>query len=547
MPFNFISNIEQCANLIRDWVPVHLIYYSHFPAAIIAVLLGIFVIYKSRTLTAKILFALTVTFSAWSLVDIVLWTSTDARAYMFFWSSAYILEIMLFFLGFYFFYTFVTKTDLSLKAKAFALVLFSPVLLMAGSKLSLPYFDIPTCIPIEGLFWQNYIFPLEVLLFVSIIFFIFYKYRTARSTVGNEPMILGVGIVLFLVLFSGAGFLVDLTGGNYLYEIIGLVGMIFFLGVLAYIIVQYKTFNIKLLAAQALVFSLVALIGSQFFFIQNSTNKILNGIALTLSLGFGFLLVRSVKREVQFREELQLANTRQQETMRFITHEVKGYLTDGAAALDALRTGAFGPMTPDMSTMTSEALVKNRAAVREIQNFLRIADFKTGKVAYAMKQFDFKKLLNDALVTPTENAKAKGLTFNLDIAPADYTMVGDGDQVLNHVIVNLVNNAINYTPTGDVTVHLEHNANMLRFSVKDSGIGLTEDDKKVLFTEGGHGKESRLVNPHSTGYGLFIAKQIVDAHQGKIWAESAGRGTGSTFFVELPTNLRPTLSSLVQK
>jgi signal transduction histidine kinase len=57
---------------------------------------------------------------------------------------------------------------------------------------------------------------------------------------------------------------------------------------------------------------------------------------------------------------------------------------------------------------------------------------------------------------------------------------------------------------------------------------------KHLFTEGGRGKESTKVNVDSTGYGLFVAKSVVEAHGGKIWAESEGKGKGSRFTVELP-------------
>ena len=58
---------------------------------------------------------------------------------------------------------------------------------------------------------------------------------------------------------------------------------------------------------------------------------------------------------------------------------------------------------------------------------------------------------------------------------------------------------------------------------------------KRLFTEGGHGKDSIRTNVHSTGYGLYIAKTIVEAHGGTIRAESEGAGRGSTFIVEFPT------------
>jgi signal transduction histidine kinase len=62
---------------------------------------------------------------------------------------------------------------------------------------------------------------------------------------------------------------------------------------------------------------------------------------------------------------------------------------------------------------------------------------------------------------------------------------------------------------------------------------LTDSDKDKLFTEGGRGDDSVRINVNSTGYGLYIVKKIVENHNGKIWAESAGRGHGSKFFVEL--------------
>ena len=62
----------------------------------------------------------------------------------------------------------------------------------------------------------------------------------------------------------------------------------------------------------------------------------------------------------------------------------------------------------------------------------------------------------------------------------------------------------------------------------------TSEDMARLFAEGGHGKDSIKVNVHSTGYGLYIAKQIVEAHGGQIFAESEGAGKGSRFIVQIP-------------
>lgn len=525
-----------------------LIYYSHLFAGLASLTLGISIYISNRnSLSARVFLGLVFTFAVWVFSDLVLWADADPSNIMFFWSVANLIEPFVYVFSLYFLITYGDEKDAGRKTKIALIALVTPTILLTPTSLGLLGFNYTNCDRevVEGLL-VYYGYFIELCVSFWAVIYSLRKYKTLLSSKKREFFIVTFGMILFLLIFA-SGNIVGSISENWTIGQYGLFGMPLFLAFMTYALSRYQVFKSKIFGAQLLIGAVWVLVGSLLFIVDLSLMRTLVTITLLALIPFGILLVRGVKKEIALSTELQLANTRQQETMRFVTHEVKGYLTDGAAALDALRTGAFGPATPDMRTMIGEALVKNRAAVREIQNFLRIADFKTGKVAYGMKQFDFKKMLDESLVTPTENAKAKGLTFTIDIAPADYTMVGDGDQVLNHVIVNLVNNAINYTPTGNVVVRLERKANTIHVSVKDSGVGLTEDDKKVLFTEGGHGKESRLVNPHSTGYGLFIAKQIVDAHQGKIWAESAGRGTGATFFVELPTNLRPTLSALGQK
>jgi signal transduction histidine kinase len=121
---------------------------------------------------------------------------------------------------------------------------------------------------------------------------------------------------------------------------------------------------------------------------------------------------------------------------------------------------------------------------------------------------------------------------SLQVQPGEYTMQGDAEQ-LSHALFNLIDNAIKYTPNGEVTVSLARTDSGIRFSVKDSGIGIGEKDKDHIFTEGGKGEESQKVNPDSTGYGLYIVKGIALAHGGKVWFESPGPGNGTTFFMEL--------------
>ncbi|MBA7600856.1 Adaptive-response sensory-kinase SasA [subsurface metagenome] len=99
-------------------------------------------------------------------------------------------------------------------------------------------------------------------------------------------------------------------------------------------------------------------------------------------------------------------------------------------------------------------------------------------------------------------------------------------------------NAIKYTPIGGtITIDSHQKNNHYIISIKDTGIGLTKKEIAQLFTQ--FGKIERYgqgwdVGIEGTGLGLYISKELIDLHNGKIWVESEGRNKGSTFFFSLP-------------
>ncbi len=127
----------------------------------------------------------------------------------------------------------------------------------------------------------------------------------------------------------------------------------------------------------------------------------------------------------------------------------------------------------------------------------------------------------------------KELAFTLDAPAEPVTLTGDRMQ-LENAVKNLIDNSIRYTPSGSIKVSLANDGKAIRLMTQDTGVGITAEDMEHLFTEGGHGAESQKVNVDSTGYGLYIVKNIIEAHNGKVWAESEGKGKGSRFIVEIP-------------
>lgn len=252
--------------------------------------------------------------------------------------------------------------------------------------------------------------------------------------------------------------------------------------------------------------------------------------------------MRSVKKEIEQREhieklagELAETNERQETLIHFIGHEVKGFLSKDAGAFAAISQGDFGVPSDGMKPFVDRALVESRLGADSVGNILKASNLKKGTVTYTKETFDLKALVAQAVEQAKPAAEEKGLALSFVAADgASYQMTGDKVQINDHVLRNLIDNAVHYTPSGSVEVSLKRNGTKIIFAVKDTGVGITEEDKKRLFTEGGHGKDSQKINAHSTGYGLYIARQITEAHGGAIRAESEGEGKGAAFIVEFP-------------
>lgn len=320
--------------------------------------------------------------------------------------------------------------------------------------------------------------------------------------------------------------------------------VILYVFLMSYGVLKYQLFSKKIISAQLFAGAMVLVF--LFNLLQGGSSLVDWGVRFLLFflvVFFSILLVQSVFREVSQREKieslaknLEETNERQEKLLHFVGHEVKGYLTKGEYAFSELVDGDFGKLSPDVQVLSTTALAELRKGVRAVTDILQAANLKRGTVTYDMKPIDLRELVEEELVKERVQAQEKKLTLDLhsDEAAAPYTVSADRAQFGEHVVRNLIDNSIKYTPSGGIIVALSKKDGKVLFSVKDTGVGITDEDKARLFTEGGHGKDSMKINVHSTGYGLYIAKNIVVAHKGRIWAESEGEGKGSTFFVELP-------------
>jgi signal transduction histidine kinase len=305
--------------------------------------------------------------------------------------------------------------------------------------------------------------------------------------------------------------------------------------------IRYHLFNVKIILTEIFVGLIIALLLVVIAVATDITQVSLLSGALVLVVIASYFLVQSVYREVEQREtiekqekDLEVANSQQENLIHFISHEIKGYLAKSEAAFAAIAEGDYGEVNDELKNMSTAALREVRKGVSTVMDILDAANLKRGTVTYKKTDFNFGKTVDWVVETLRPSAKEKDLELVHEHYKNPIMVHGDEEKISNHVLRNLVDNSIKYTPKGRVSVTVEKHGDKARFVVEDTGVGITTDDMQRLFTAGGHGKDSIKVNVHSTGYGLYIAKQIVEAHGGKIWAESDGEGKGSRFIVELP-------------
>jgi hypothetical protein len=349
---------------------------------------------------------------------------------------------------------------------------------------------------------------------------------------------MGAGVELFLFSFFGMEFLaayfarLGILPDSGL-EMYGLFGMVIFMIYIGFLVVRFGVFNIKLLATQALIWGLAALIGSQFFFIKNPTNYTLNGIGFVAAIVLGQYLVKSVKKEIEQRKQLAMLLKQRESMVHLITHKVKGSFTRIKFLFAGMLDGTFGEISSEIKKRAEQGLEFDDNGIQTVDLVLNVANIQNGLIKYDMKTLDFKNLVEEVITEKKIPAESKGLSIETETGDGSYNVTGDAFW-LKEVVNNLLENSIRYTKEGKIMVSLKKHDNKILFSVKDNGVGINEEDKKHLFTEGGRGAKSVQINVDSTGYGLFTVKLIVDAHAGRVWAESEGENKGSQFYVELP-------------
>ncbi len=218
-----------------------------------------------------------------------------------------------------------------------------------------------------------------------------------------------------------------------------------------------------------------------------------------------------------------------------LAHEMGTPLAVIQSNLEGILDGVVEPSSSNISSLHKEALLLSRL----VKDLRTLSQVEAGKLNLSPAPGDLGALVSSIVTAADSEAKRKNVSLSLHIQPDLPKAMMDTDRV-SQVVVNLLSNALRYTSEGDaieVTVATKKGNGRpnqyLLVSVADTGQGISEEELPHIFDRYYQGSQPKGKRSGGSGIGLTVVKELVEAHKGKVWVESAP-GKGSTFFFTLP-------------
>jgi len=251
-------------------------------------------------------------------------------------------------------------------------------------------------------------------------------------------------------------------------------------------------------------------------------------------------LVRVQQREsTALIEQLQQASSRlgelersKSQYMRRVSHELRSPLAAIQNLLTLVEEGLTGEGSSSERELVGRAVRRTDQALKLVSDLLILARTREAKFAAGLKRVSLPRAVSEVIGSLQPRADKSGITLAVDCPPDLPPILGDLES-LEQLVMNLMSNAIKYTPNGGrVSLGAATQGDSITLRVSDTGIGISEEDLPCVFDEFYRGKNAREFDEQGTGLGLSIVKSIADTHGAKIHVDSA-LGQGTTFVITM--------------
>lgn len=238
---------------------------------------------------------------------------------------------------------------------------------------------------------------------------------------------------------------------------------------------------------------------------------------------------------IKAKKDAETVNRTKNEFIMNISHELRIPLNSVIGFSDLLLEGAFGPLNTRQSKYVSNILLSGESLLEIIENLVDISRIEAGEKTLNYEEIDIASLLGDVRISLLSPASNKKIAVELKVDTSIENIRADRTK-LRRIMYNLISNAIKFTPEkGKVIVSVSKKEEMLEIKVTDTGTGLLKQYYEKMFAPLAQADPSKVLRSGGAGLGLYIVKNLIDLHEGKIYVDSEV-GIGSTFSFTLPTD-----------
>ncbi len=382
---------------------------------------------------------------------------------------------------------------------------------------------------------------------LSAVFLLTKKLLTSQGILRKQYQYIMLGLLLMTGFITSTIFFPVLLENNQTYLPLAPLYALFFLGATAYSIIHHQLFDLKIIATKFFV-AILSIIFFARLFATSDVDTFLFELSIFLStVFFGYLLIKSVNKEVEQREQLAKLNRRlkrsnirleellklKSEFVGIASHQLRTPLTVLRGLLDMQVNGDFNNLPEAKVKSLQMDMLKSAVRLNSLISDLMDMTKMEGGITLQIKEVNLCDLLSEITQQLSSNFKQKNLETSMVCVNEIPPIEGD-PKYLHEAFSNLIDNAEKYTQKGGISIRVRRVGPEVVVKIVDTGIGLTAEDKAKLFKKFTRGERSTTIHTEGTGLGLYIVKRVIDAHNGQISFDSEGAGKGTTVTVTLP-------------
>jgi len=529
----------------------------YFVSITLNLILGFFILLKGRKERANRIFFVTLLFTSGWLISLFLFYAIESLELVL-WigriNFAFVLPMLYFLLRF----VVVFPKEIIIVPKKLRRGLLLWVFFLTLLTTFTPLVDkqeIVTALgqrkTIYGPLYTLYVFH-YIILSVIVLALLFYKLRKLKEKIEKSQV---TYILIGLSLSLAFGFITNI----FLYSIglfeaanYGPISVVIFSIFVTAAIFKHYLFNIKILAVELFTALLIFLLFVNIFLAPTLTQRILNIIILGGGFIFGIGLIRSVIKEIELREktqklasdleeayrELKKLDEAKTEFISIASHQLRTPLTIIKGYISMLMEGSYGELPDKTNKPLKNVFDSNERLIRLVNDLLTVSKVETGRIEVEFGIASIEEIISSLVDELELRAKEKGIYIKWEKPKAPLPKLMIDKEKIRQAILNILDNATHYTEKGGITIKIKALKSRIQIIISDTGEGMTKKEAEKLFTSFSRGSAGVRLWAEGAGLGLYIARRFVDFHKGKIWAESPGKGKGSTFYIELPMKLK---------